>query len=94
MTSKTLRNLALGATLATAVALPLSFANAEPELVGAVVGKTADDIRATLTTQGYEVRKVKPEDGKLEAYALKGDKLYEIYVDGTTGTVSKVKEAD
>jgi len=88
------RNLIAGSVLAAALALPLSFAAASPELVGATVGKTADEIKASLVAQGYEVRKVKPEDGMLEAYALKGDKLYEIYVDAGTGAVTKVTEED
>jgi len=88
------RKLIAGSVLAGAVALPLSFAAASPELVGATVGKTADEIKTSLTAQGYEVRKVKPEDGMLEAYALKGDKLYEIYVDTATGAIAKVTEED
>jgi hypothetical protein len=96
MTSSTtlVRRLISGATLAAALALPLSLAQASSELVGTTVGTNADEIRASLTEQGYEVRKIKPEDGMMEAYALKGDKLYEVYVDTSTGTVAKVSEED
>ncbi|MDE4172798.1 PepSY domain-containing protein [Phaeobacter sp. PT47_59] len=37
-------------------------------------------IRATLTEQGYEVRKIETEDGLYEAYALKDGKKLEIYM--------------
>lgn len=37
-------------------------------------------IRATLTEQGYEVRKIEKEDGLFEAYALKDGKKLEIYL--------------
>ena len=94
MTSTTIRNLFVGTALAAAVALPLSFAQATSELEGAVVGKTADEITASLTAQGYEVKKVKPEDGMLEAYATKDGKRYEVYVDVATGTVKKVSDED
>jgi hypothetical protein len=35
-----------------------------------------------LTEQGYEVGKIKIEDGLYEAYAKKGDEKYEIFLDG------------
>ncbi|MBP0483054.1 PepSY domain-containing protein [Sagittula salina] len=38
-------------------------------------------ITQTLTDQGYEVRKIQIEDGAYEAYAIKGGKTYEIYMD-------------
>ncbi|HUS53440.1 MAG TPA: PepSY domain-containing protein, partial [Thermohalobaculum sp.] len=87
-----IRTLIAGTALAAALALPLSFAAASSELDGVIVGKTADEITSSLVAQGYEVKKVKPEDGMLEAYALKDGKRYEVYVDTTTGMVSKVKE--
>jgi hypothetical protein len=83
-----------GAVLAAVLTLPVSFAAASSDLVGTTVGTTADEIKASLTAQGYEVRKIKPEDGMLEAYALKGDKLYEVYVNTSTGAVAKIKEED
>jgi hypothetical protein len=86
------RTLLAGTTLAVALALPLSLAAASADLDGASVGKTAEEITASLIAQGYEVKKVKPEDGMLEAYALKDGKRYEVYVDTTTGKVAKVKE--
>jgi hypothetical protein len=94
MTSTTIRRLIAGTALAAAVALPLSFASASADLVGTAAGKTADEITASLIAQGYEVKKVKPEDGMLEAYATKDGKRYEIYVDTAAGQIAKVKNED
>jgi len=41
----------------------------------------AEEIRATLVEQGYELRRVTTEDGLYEAYALKNGQRYEIYLD-------------
>jgi hypothetical protein len=87
-----IRALIAGTALAAALALPPSFAAASSELKGASVGKTAEEITDSLVARGYEVRKVKPEDGMLEAYAMKDGKRYEVYVDTATGTVAKVSE--
>ncbi|MCW8843364.1 MAG: PepSY domain-containing protein [Rhodobacteraceae bacterium] len=38
-------------------------------------------IRTTLTEQGYEVRKIKMDDGYFEAYALKDGTRFEVYLD-------------
>jgi type III secretory pathway lipoprotein EscJ len=89
-----LRALFAGAVLAAALALPVSLAAASSDLYGASVGKSANEIAASLIAQGYEVRKIESEDGMLEAYALKDGRRYEIYVDTSTGTVAKVKEED
>jgi len=89
-----IRTLIAGTALAAALALPVAFATASSELDGASVGKTAEEITASLTAQGYEVRKIKPEDGMLEAYALKDGKRYELYIDTATGKVAKVKAED
>lgn len=91
MKTSTIRTFLAGSALAAALALPLGFAAASSELTGASLGKSTDEITSSLTAQGYEVRKVKPEDGMLEAYAMKDGKRYEIYVDAATGTVAKVK---
>jgi len=40
----------------------------------------AEEIRAMLTEQGYDVRRVKSEDGMYEAYAMKNGQRMEIYV--------------
>lgn len=89
------RSLLAGTATAVAIALavPLSLA-AAAEMVGTQAGKTADEIKASLAAQGYEVRKIEREDGKLEAYAVKDGKRLEIYVDPATGAVTKVEEDD
>jgi len=94
MTARTPRSLIAATALMTALALPHGFAAASSELDGIRLGTSADEIRANLAAQGYEVRKVKPEDGMLEAYALKDGKLLEIYVDPASGNVAKVKADD
>lgn len=88
------RSLIAGTALAAALALPLGFVSAASELDGATLGKTVGEITASLTAQGYEVRKIEPEDGRLEAYALKDGKRYEVYVDAATGVVTKVEAED
>ena len=89
-----IRALIAGSAFAAAFALPVSFAAASNDLSGASLGKTSDEINASLSARGYDVKKIKPEDGKLEVYALKNGKRYEVYVDTSTGTVSRVKEED
>lgn len=40
----------------------------------------AEQIKAQLSAQGYDVRKIEMEDGMYEAYALKDGARYEIYL--------------
>ena len=42
---------------------------------------TRDGIRSKLEQAGYEVRKIEIEDDLFEAYALKDNQRYEIYLD-------------
>ncbi len=42
---------------------------------------TADRIRTTLEAQGYEVGKIKLDDGLYEAYARKDRQRFEIFLD-------------
>lgn len=74
--------------------LALAAALAGPALASDYAKLDADkeaQIRATLTEQGYEVRKVQVEDGMYEAYALKDGNKYEIYLDAALKVV-KVEE--
>lgn len=57
---------------------------------GAELGITMDAVKASLTEMGYEVRKVKMEDGEIEAYAVMDSKLSEVFVDPTTGLVTRI----
>lgn len=59
--------------------------------VGEMLGRAPEEIRAALTAQGYEVRKMEIEDGKTEVYAVKGSERLEIYVDPASGQVTRVK---
>lgn len=42
--------------------------------------QTEQTIRERLTAQGYEVRKIKTEDGMYEAYVVKDGKRAELYL--------------
>lgn len=44
-------------------------------------------IRELLTEQGYEVGKIKTEDGLYEAYARKDGKKYEVFLDASFAVV-------
>lgn len=77
-------NLSRAALLALALALPASGAFASGASIPA---DTMDQIRTTLTEQGYEVRKIKMEDGLYEAYTIKDGKRAEIYLDADLNIV-------
>jgi hypothetical protein len=53
--------------------------------------ETKTEITSQLTGKGYEVRKIKTEDGFYEAYAIKDGVRYEIYMDKSLEIV-RVKE--
>ena len=68
----------LAATALCAVVLvPAAFASGGVTLND----ETEKAVRATLTEQGYEVAKVKTEDGLFEAYARKDGKKMEVFLD-------------
>lgn len=48
----------------------------------ALTDANTDQIRALLTGQGYEVGKIKLEDGLYEAYARKDGERYEVFMNG------------
>lgn len=58
---------------------------------GTMLGKTVEEVQASLTGMGYELRKTEMEDGKIEAYVVKDKTMAEIYVDPATGAVSKIE---
>lgn len=73
---KTLTTVAKAAALAAILlAAPAAFASekVDPAL--------KDKVAAALTKQGYDVRKVQLEDGKIEVYAVKDGKAMELYLD-------------
>ena len=55
------------------------------------LGTTNEEITASLQDLGYKVRKIEVEDGKIEAYVIKGDEMAEVYIDPESGKVVKVK---
>lgn len=56
--------------------LPIGAALAEVVLTP----ETEQKIKDTLTAQGYEVGKIKIEDGMYEAYAKKEGKKFEVFL--------------
>jgi len=81
-----MRKLALIALMAFA-----SPALAEEVAMDTVLGTTKDEVTATLTEMGYELRKAKMEGGKIEVYFVRDGKMGEAYVDTQTGAVTKLK---
>jgi len=73
---KTITTLAkVTALAAVLLAAPAAFASekVDPAL--------KEKVTAALTKQGYEVRKVQLDDGKIEVYAVKDGKAMELYLD-------------
>jgi hypothetical protein len=56
-----------------------------------VLGTTMEEVQASLTEMGYEVRKAEMEDGKIEVYFVRDGKMGEVYVDTKTGAVTKLE---
>lgn len=85
-----MRKLVLTAAL---IAAPLfAFAEGDMIAVDTELGTTEEAVQAKLVEMGYEVRKMDMEDGMIEAYAVKGDEMLEVYVSPETGLVTKVGE--
>jgi hypothetical protein len=64
-----------------ALALALSLGGiAQASDYGKVDPAKAEAIKAMLTEQGYDVRRIKTEDGMYEAYAMKDGQRLEVYV--------------
>lgn len=53
------------------------------ESEGTVDAATEAKVKAELTAQGYDVRRVAMEDGMIEVYAIKDGKTFELYLDET-----------
>lgn len=79
-------------TLVLIAALAIAAPVLAMDLTGeTVLGTTETDIRTTLTEMGYEVRKIEAEDGKIEAYVVKDGQMAEVYVDPTSGKITKLE---
>ncbi len=70
-------------TIVTPLIFTLAFAGAV-QAAGAVelTEENTAQIHETLTAEGYEVAKIKIEDGKYEAYAKKDGHRYEVFLNG------------
>jgi hypothetical protein len=79
----------IAAAALLAVAAP-AFA-ADP-VVGTVLGKDEPAVRAALLAEGWTVKSVEDEDGKLEVKATKESRRMEFHVDRATGAVTKVED--
>ncbi|SET49687.1 PepSY domain-containing protein [Oceanicella actignis] len=82
-----MRKLAIAA-LAMTLAAP---ALAEVPSMDTMLGKTEQEVRQTLTSMGFEVRKLEREDGMIEAYFVGQGKMGEVYVNPQTGKPAKLK---
>ena len=68
-----------------------SPALAEDVTMNSVLGTTLDEVQASLTAMGYEVRKAEMEDGQIEVYFIRDGQMGEVYVNPRTGAVSKLE---
>ena len=88
----------LFATSATIAALSLPFAAQASDKCGDVPQDqwlSIEQVRAKATELGYDVRKVKVEDGCYDAYAIdKNGNRVEAYFDPATGEIVKTKTDD
>ena len=76
-----IRNFILPAVLVSALAAPAFASDYGSSGSVELNEENRAKIDLMLTEQGYEVAKVKLDDGKYEAYARKGGERYEIYID-------------
>lgn len=68
-----------------------SPALAEDVTMDSTLGTTMEEVKASLTAMGYEVRKAEMEDDKIEVYFVRDGKMGEVYVSTKTGTVTKLE---
>ncbi len=80
------------APCALALTLVASPVIAQEVAPGDQIGTEIGAIASALSERGYEVRKTEREDGKVEVYAVREGRRFEIYVDPETGAVTRVKE--
>jgi len=59
--------------------------------MGTVLGTSMSEVQNKLTDMGYQVRKSEMEDGKIEVYFVKDNKMGEVYVSTATGKITKLK---
>ena len=81
-----MRKLALIAMMALATP-----ALAEDVTMDSILGTTMEEVQASLTAMGYEVRKAEMEDGKIEVYFVRDGQMGEVYVNPQTVAVTKLE---
>lgn len=64
---------------------------AEDVTMDSILGTTMEEVQASLTDMGYEVRKAEMEDGKIEVYFVRDGQMGEVYVSPATGAVTKLE---
>ena len=74
-------------TLSAVLAIPAAGAFAADSVN--LTAELKDKVRTTLTEQGYEVRKIKSEDGLIEAYVIKDGTREEIYMNADLEIVNR-----
>ena len=83
-------NIRMSGLAIAVLALSTTAAFAEVDLTPEVKAKIEDMLKA----QGYEVGKIKVEDGMYEAYVKKGDEKAEIYLNDKLEVVKNAVEGD
>ncbi len=83
-------NIRMSGLAIAVLALSTTAAFAEVDLTPEVKTKIEDMLKA----QGYEVRKIKVEDGMYEAYVVKGDEKAELYLNEKLEIVKNAEEGD
>ncbi len=77
-----MQKIAITAVTMTAIAAPALAAELSMETE---LGKTAEEVTASLINMGYEVREHEMEDGELEVYFTRNGQKGEVTVDPETG---------
>lgn len=76
---------------ALTVALLSGQAFASTLTMDTVLGTTVEEVTASITEMGYEIRKIDMEDGKIEVYFVGNKQMGEVYVDAMTGKPTKLE---
>jgi hypothetical protein len=83
-------NIRMSGLAIAVLALSATAAFAEVDLTPEVKAKIEDMLKA----QGYEVGKIKVEDGLYEAYVKKGEEKAEIYLNDKLEVVKNAEDGD
>lgn len=81
------------AIASVAVISAAAFAGSHGDASLSLTDETTAQIRTMLAEQGYEVGKIKIEDGMYEAYARKDGNRYEVFLDSAFNIV-EIEEDD